>query len=147
RVGSTPPTKATRAATTPAVGTGAALGADRCSAVMTSTHTGAAPVTPLTLRIGSPEKLPTHTPTGNRREKPMHQLSGMSLLVPVLTAVQNGVASTFSRLNVVLRLSRSESMSPTTNAASADIARRVSPAGSSGVSRSGRQTPSLASAR
>ena len=30
---------------------------------MTSCHTGAAPLTPLTSCMGSPEKLPTQTPT------------------------------------------------------------------------------------
>ena len=44
-------------------GFGGGLGVARCSLAMTSSQTGAAPVTPLTSCIGSPEKLPTQTPT------------------------------------------------------------------------------------
>src|ERR1700675_4707909 len=54
----------------------------------------------------------------------MHQLSRMSLLVPVLTAVQNGVARTFSSPNVALRLSRSASTLAMTNAAAVEMVRR-----------------------
>ena len=43
---------------------------------------------PLTFHIDSPLKFPTQTPTVYLLEYPMHQLSRMSLLVPVLTAVQ-----------------------------------------------------------
>ena len=59
---------------------------------MSSAHTGAAPVTPLTSCMESPSKLPTHTATVYAGVKPMHQLSRMSLLVPVLTALQNAVS-------------------------------------------------------
>src|SRR4030042_2047458 len=74
---------------------------------ITSIQTGAAPVTPLTFHIGSPEKFPTHTPTVYFFEYPMHQLSLMSLLVPVLTAVQKRVANGFSNPKVRLRASLS----------------------------------------
>ena len=47
----------------------------------------------------------------------MHQLSRMSLLVPVFTALQKRVASGLSSPKVTLRLSRSARMSETTNAA------------------------------
>ncbi len=77
---------------------------------MISSHIGAAPLIPLTSRIGSPEKFPTHTPTVYRLEKPMHQLSRISLLVPVFTAVQKRVESGFSRPNVMARDSLSESI-------------------------------------
>jgi len=60
---------------------------------MISNHAGAAPETPETSHIGSPEKFPAQTPTVYRSEYPMHQLSRMSLLVPVFTADQNGVVS------------------------------------------------------
>ena len=53
---------------------------------MMSRHTGAAPLVPETLRIGSPSALPTQTPTVNRGVKPMHQLSRIALDVPVFTA-------------------------------------------------------------
>ena len=59
----------------------------------TSASTGAAPLTPLTPCMGSPLALPTQTPTVNRSVKPMHQLSRMSLLVPVLTAAKPRVAN------------------------------------------------------
>src|SRR5690349_7610524 len=94
---------------------------------MTSRQTGAAPLVPLTSCIGSPEKLPTQTPTVKRLEKPTHQLSRMSLLVPVLTAVQNGVESGLSSRNVAERLSRSESMSATSQAVEGSKTRRAAP--------------------
>ena len=50
----------------------------------------------------------------------MHQLSRMNLLVPVLTALQKGVASGLSRPNVTARPARSLRMSPTMYAAAAD---------------------------
>ena len=55
--------KSVTAARTPGGGAGASLGRSRCSQLMTSAQIGAAPVTPLTSCIGSPEKLPTQTPT------------------------------------------------------------------------------------
>src|SRR5687767_15697888 len=98
--------------------------------------------------IGSPEKFPTQTPTVNRFEYPIHQLSLMSLLVPVFTAVQKRVASGLSRLNVRLRLSRSESMSDTMKAASLESALRwFAPWPLSNISRSSLQTPPLARQR
>ena len=39
------------------------LGSPRCSQFITSNHTGAAPLVPLTFHMGEPEKLPIHTPT------------------------------------------------------------------------------------
>src|SRR3989304_10023583 len=72
---------------------------------------GAAPVTPLTFHIGSPEKFPVQTPTVYLLEYPMHQLSLISLLVPVLTAVQKRVDKGFSRPKVALRASRSDRIS------------------------------------
>src|SRR6185312_7985403 len=87
-----------------------------CRASMISCHTGAAPVTPLTSCIASPSKLPTHTPTVNERENPMHQLSRISLLVPVFTALQKGVFNELSRPNVTERAARSLRMSATMNA-------------------------------
>src|SRR5207249_10649276 len=59
----------------------------------------------------------------------------MSLLVPVFTAVQNGVASAFSSPKVGLRLSRSASMCDTRNAAASEYTRRCSPVVSPGVRR------------
>ncbi len=47
----------------------------------------------------------------------MHQLSLMSLLVPVFTALQKRVESGFSRLKVALLASLSERMSDTRKAA------------------------------
>ena len=81
---------------------------------MISSQAGAAPVTPLTFHIGSPEKFPTQTPTVNRLENPMHHTSRMSRLVPVFTALQKRVASGLSRPNVALRASRSASRSAVT---------------------------------
>src|SRR4030067_39734 len=52
----------------------------------------------------------------------MHQLSRISLLVPVLTAAQYGVESGFSRPKVTARAPRSERMSDTMKAASLEIA-------------------------
>src|SRR5512147_152257 len=72
---------------------------------------GAAPVTPVTFHMGSPEKFPVHTPTVYFLEYPTHQLSLMSLLVPVFTAVQKRVAKGFSRPKVALRASRSDRIS------------------------------------
>src|SRR5688572_15021274 len=98
--------------------------------------------------IGSPEKFPTQIPTVNRLEYPMHQLSLMSLLVPVFTAVQKRVASGLSRLKVRLRLSRSERISDTMKAAPLDRALRSSdPRSLSNVSRNSLQTPPLARQR
>ena len=84
---------------------------------MISTQMGAEPDIPLTFHIGSPEKFPTHTPTVYFSEYPMHQLSRISLLVPVLTAVQKRVASGLSRPKVVLRASLSDRMSDIRKAA------------------------------
>jgi len=96
RPGSEPAGKVTWALFTPGGADGAALGTARCSRAITSVHTGAAPVTPLTLRIGSPEKFPTHTPTAvaaRVAHAPVvaHLLAGL----PVFTALQNRVASAF----------------------------------------------------
>ena len=85
---------------------------------MTSAQTGAAPVMPLTFHIGSPVKFPTQTPTVYRLEYPIHQLSLISLLVPVLTAVQKRVAKGFSRPKVRLLAPRSERISEMRKAAS-----------------------------
>ena len=63
RAASSSPSNRTRRTTTPGGGAGAREGAARWSRFMTSCHTGAAPETPETSHIGSPEKLPTHTPT------------------------------------------------------------------------------------
>src|SRR4029077_8334481 len=122
RGGSTSPGKVTGTATTPGGGAGASLGTPAWRRSITSSHTGAAPVTPLTSCMGAPEKFPTHTPTVNRRENPMHQLSRMSVLVPVLTAVQKRVERAFSSPNVALRLSRSASTSATRKAVAGSTA-------------------------
>src|SRR4051812_13718080 len=53
----------------------------------------------------------------------MHQLSRISLLVPVLTALQNRVARGFSKPKVVLRLSRSAKICDTRKAVSAEYKR------------------------
>src|SRR5512147_2133030 len=90
---------------------------------MSSSQMGAAPLTPETFHMAAPEKLPTHTPTVYRSEYPTHQLSRMSLLVPVLTAVQYLVASGLSRVKVALRASRSDRMSEIINAVSRESAR------------------------
>ena len=87
------------------------LGVARWSQLITSSHTGAAPVTPLTSCMGAPEALPTQTPTVKRSEKPRHQLSRIAWLVPVFTAVKKRVASALSSPKVALRLSRSASTS------------------------------------
>jgi hypothetical protein len=50
-------------ATTPEGGYGALLVLSRRNQFMISIHTGAAPVMPLTFHMGSPDKLPAHTPT------------------------------------------------------------------------------------
>jgi hypothetical protein len=52
-------------------------------------------------------------------------LSRMSLLVPVFTADQNGVASGFTSPNASPRAARSDRMSETRNVASRPIARRA----------------------
>src|SRR5947199_682843 len=114
---------------------------------MISSHTGAAPVIPLTFHIGSPEKFPAQTPTVQSREYPTHQLSRMSLLVPVFTEVQKGVARAFSSPKVALRLSRSASMCDTRNAAASEYTRRSSPVVSPGVRRRRLHRPLLASVR
>ena len=54
--------------TSPGGAAAAKLGPCRCSSSITSSQTGAAPVTPLTSHMGSPVKLPTHTPTVKRGE-------------------------------------------------------------------------------
>jgi hypothetical protein len=71
-----------------------------CSASMISRHTGAAPLVPETARIESPSRLPTHTATVKRSEKPMHQLSRIAFDVPVLAAAQKGSRSAESTPNV-----------------------------------------------
>src|SRR4030043_76216 len=78
---------------------------------ITSIQMGAAPVTPLTFHIGSPEKFPVQTPTVYFLEYPMHQLSLISLLVPVFAAVQNRVDKGFSSPKVTLRASLSDNIS------------------------------------
>src|SRR5208283_5174761 len=85
---------------------------------MTSFQIGAAPVTPLTSHIGEPEKLPTQTPTVYFSENPRHQLSRISLLVPVLAALQKAHARGFSKPKVTLRASLSERIEATIKAAS-----------------------------
>src|SRR3990172_3109051 len=114
---------------------------------MISSHTGAAPLTPETSHIGVPEKFPTHTPTVYRFEYPTHQLSRMSLLVPVLTAVQKRVASGLSRLKVALRASRSDKISEMMKEASRDITRRGAGSSWSGERRRALQDPLFARAR
>ena len=111
---------------------------------MISSHTGAAPLTPLTFHMEAPEKLPIQTPTVYRSEYPTHQLSRMSLLVPVLTAVQKRVASGFSRPNVSARLSRSDRMSDTRKAAPLLKTLPSFDRGVSGVRRDAVRTPPLA---
>lgn len=63
RAGSMSLAKITWDAMTPSGGDGGWLGTVRCNQAMTSSQIGAAPVMPLTLCIGSPERLPTQTPT------------------------------------------------------------------------------------
>ena len=70
----------------------------------------------------------------------------MSLLVPVFTAVQNGVASAFSSPNVALRLSRSARMSATTNVAAGESTGSAT-IGDAAESRSAPPRPPLASVR
>src|SRR5690606_34051749 len=70
---------------------GCMLARSRCKYRMMSCHAGPAPVTPLTWRMLTPVLLPTHTPTVYLSDQPTVQLSRISLLVPVLTAVQDGV--------------------------------------------------------
>src|SRR5690606_24198878 len=65
----------------------------------------------------SPALFPTQTPTVYRDDQPIHQLSRMSLLVPVFTADQIGVESGLSKPNVRARACLSDSMSPTIHAA------------------------------
>ncbi|MNK75657.1 hypothetical protein D3C87_952000 [compost metagenome] len=60
---SAPGPKLTRASTSPAGGAGARLGSRACRKRITSAHTGAAPLVPLTSHIEAPLALPTHTPT------------------------------------------------------------------------------------
>ena len=85
---------------------------------MTSCHMGAAPETPDTFHMELPEKFPIQTPTVYREEKPTHQLSLMSLLVPVFAAAQKRRARAFSYPKVRLRASLSASMSDTMKDAS-----------------------------
>ena len=84
-------------------GSRSALATARCRWSITSFHTGAAPETPDTSCIGKPLALPTHTPTVYRSDQPNAQLSRMSLLVPVFTAVQKRVPSTLSSPKVRAR--------------------------------------------
>jgi len=65
----------------------------RLARVITSAHRGPAPLTPLTLCMLAPSKLPTQTPTVWRGVKPTVQLSRKSLEVPVFTAAGKGRAS------------------------------------------------------
>ena len=102
---------------------GSVPGDPACSAFMMVSQTGAAPVTPETRCIASPSKFPTQTPTVYSLLKPMHQLSRMSLLVPVLTALQKRVTSGLSRPKVTARPARSLKISATMKAASSLITR------------------------
>ena len=90
----------------------------------------------------------------------MAQLSRMSLLVPVFTAVQKRVVSTLSVPKVRARASGSAKMSPTMNAARASSAWVQSPAAAVGraagvragvtegsCQRTGQASPPLARAR
>lgn len=63
RCGSTGGEKLTSLATSPPGGLGAPEGSAKCRKWTISRHTGAAPETLDTSRIGLPPKLPTHTPT------------------------------------------------------------------------------------
>src|SRR5262249_13344061 len=63
RAGSTLAVNAVFLRTTPRGGAGGELGTRSWSRPITSSQTGAAPVTPLTFLIGSPVTLPTQTPT------------------------------------------------------------------------------------
>ena len=111
-------------------------------------HAGAAPVTPDTSHIGAPSALPTHTPTVYREVKPTAQLSRMSLLVPVLTALKLRVASTLSKPKVRVRALLSARMSVTMKLASALKTRLSAFVGRwSARSKKGRATPPFASAR
>src|SRR5262245_56938383 len=117
RAGSVVRESSTRRETRAFGGGGSSLEPSPWRRSMISSQAGAAPLTPLTSCIASPEKFPTQTPTVYRLENPTHQLSRMSLLVPVLTALQNRVARALSSPNVALRLSRSASTSETMKAA------------------------------
>src|SRR5262245_40688440 len=77
----------------------------------------------------------------------MHQLSRMSLLVPVLTALQNGVPSGLSRPKVAIRASRSARILVTRKAAGDESTRRDGAAEPSGTRRIGLHIPPSASAR
>src|SRR5690606_17247565 len=118
---SRPPSKTTSCLSMPEGGGGGWLPCSRCSQSMTSCQIGAAPVTPETLRMLAPLLLPTHTPTVKSLDQPSVQLSRMSLLVPVFTAVQNRVASTLSRPNPRALACLSERISPTSQAAIASM--------------------------
>src|SRR3989338_1070544 len=109
---------------------------------------GAAPVMPLTFHIDSPEKFPIHTPTVYWLEYPMHQLSLISLLVPVFTAVQNRVERGFSSPKVGLRATLSDNTSETIKDASLEnIFFHDVSVSLSGTSLNLLQIPSLASMR
>lgn len=68
-----------------------------CRANIRLRQMGAAPLIPLTFHMGSPLKFPTQTPTVYSGVQPRHQLSLMSLLVPVFTAAGKG---SFNRLSI-----------------------------------------------
>jgi hypothetical protein len=74
--------------------------------------------TPLTACIGRPPALPTQTPTVKRSVLPMHQLSRISLLVPVFTAAWPRVTSGLSRPKLAARAAGSARMCETSQAAS-----------------------------
>ncbi|MDT4869483.1 hypothetical protein FQZ97_1045110 [compost metagenome] len=77
----------------------------------------------------------------------MHQLSRMSLLVPVLTALQKFVPSSLRKPNVMLRAARSARISPTMKAAPGSITRRRSLPACPGCRLAVLYKPPLASAR
>jgi len=79
--------------------------------------------------------------------KPTHQLSRMSLLVPVFTALQTRVAIALSNPKVRARATRSDRMSPTMKAARASMTGTRFGVGSSARNRIGAARPPLASAR
>jgi len=85
---------------------------------ITSTHTGAAPLIPLTFHMGSPEKFPTHTPTVYFSEYPDAPVVPHVLAGPGFHRSPKACAQGFSRPKVGDRASRSERISEIRKAAS-----------------------------
>jgi hypothetical protein len=92
-----PPQAQTARATAPAPAAGAAGDwARACRKPITSAHTGAAPAGAAHIVHGSAAGIAHPHAHGVAFDQPTAQLSRMSLLVPVFTAVQKRVASTLS---------------------------------------------------